>query len=120
MTLNRAGGIQTFDRHQERFIKITFRGRNKIINRLQELSDLLYSNIRTASFKRAQSRSHDDRCVVPIKAVGREEFTHFHFNKFQHLRVLESIDLIDEDDDSLDTNLAGKEKMFTSLGPEIG
>lgn len=109
--------MRTFNRHQERFIKVTDWGRNVVVNSLQQLNDFLFPNVRAASLESTQGRSHNDRCFVTVEPVGSQEFTHFHFNQFQHFRVLESIDLIDEDDDSLDTDLAGKEQMFTGLWP---
>lgn len=101
--------MRTFNGHQEGLIKIANRGGDIVIDSLQQLNDLLLTNIRTAAFKSAQSRSHNDRCVITIEAVSRQEFTHFHFDKFQHFRVLKSVDLVDKDDDSLDTDLTGEE-----------
>lgn len=109
--------LLTFDGHQERLVKITLRGRNPGVDGLKELVHLLGTNFRAAVLKGTESRAHDDRGIVTLEAVSAQEIAHFHFDEFQHFRVFHSINLVDKDDDTLDTNLASKKQMFTGLGP---
>lgn len=108
---------QTFNGHQERLLEVTGGGRNPFVNGEEEFVNLLGTELGTAVLKTTESRSHDDRGVVTVETVVGQEVAHFHLNEFQHLGVIDSINLVDEDDDAVDTDLTGKEQMFTGLGP---
>lgn len=99
---------QTFNSHQERFVKVPLRGRNPGIDSSQEFTDFLIADFRSAVLKGTQGRSHDNWSFVAIEAVCRQKFPHFHFDEFQHFCVLEGIDLVNEDDDFLDADLASE------------
>jgi len=99
---------QTFNSHQERFVKVPLRGRNPGIDSSQEFTDFLFPYFRSAALEGTQGGSHDNRSFVAIEAVCRQKFTHFHFDEFQHFWVFESIDLVNEDNDSLDADLASE------------
>lgn len=107
----------TLNGHQERLVKLTNRGRNPGINSGQELIDPFGTNLGADSVKSAESRSHDDGGVVTVKVVVSQKITHFHLDKLEHLRVIDSVNLVDEDDEALNTNLAGKKQVLPGLGP---
>ena len=123
-TLNTTGGDGTtarngediLDRHEEGLLKLTDRGGNPLVDGVHELVDLFDTDLRLAVLEGAQSRTEDNRSVVTLETVAGQELTHLHLDELQHLLVLNSIDLVDENDNPLDTNLTGEEQVLTGLG----
>jgi hypothetical protein len=123
-TLNTARGDGTTARdgedvlngHEERLLGITLGGGDPGVNVLEELVDLLNTNVRLAALNGAQSGTHDDGSLVTLEAVGGEQLAHLHLDELQHLLVLDSVHLVDENDDALDTDLTGKEQVLPGLG----
>lgn len=108
-------GENILDGHQEWLVKLTLWGWDPLIDGLHELIDLLLTNLWAATLKGAKGGTHDNWGLITLEAVGREKLTHLHLDELQHLWVLKGIDLVDEDDDLLDTDLASEQKMLTGL-----
>ena len=109
-------GEDVLDGHEERLLGVTLRGGDPGVNVVEELVDPLNTNLRLATLNGAQGGTHDNGGVVTLKAVGGEQLAHLHLDELQHLLVLDSIHLVDENDDALDTDLAGEEQVLPGLG----
>ena len=110
-------GENFLDGHQEGLVKVTLGGRDPSINGVHEVVDALGTDIGAAVLKGAKGRAEDDRGLLTLEAVGGEKLTHLKLDKLQHLRVLDSVDLVNEDNNLLDTDLTGKQQVLTGLGP---
>src|SRR6185312_12967923 len=86
------------------------------IHSLEELIDFLLSNLWSTTLEGAESGAENDGSLITLKTVGIQKFAHLHLNQFQHLGIFESIDLIDKDNDLLDTNLTSEQEMLSRLG----
>lgn len=104
------------NRHEERLVQATLGSRDPLVNSGHELVNLVVANLRFLVVQSAKSRAHDDRGLVTLEAISAEKLAHFHLNEFQHLGVINGIDLVDKHDNLLDANLSGKEQVFTGLG----
>lgn len=124
-TLNTAGSDGTTTRdgenflngHQERLVKVTLGSGDPSVNGLQESVDTLGTDVGAAVLNGAESRAEDDGGLLTLEAVAAEKLAHFQLDELQHLRVIDGIDLVDEDNDLLDTDLTSKQQVLTSLGP---
>jgi len=86
------------------------------VTSLDEFSDFRFTDFWITALKGGESRAHDDGGVLTIEVVGGQEVPHLHIDKLQHLWVRDHIDLVDKDNELLDSDLAGEEQMFTGLG----
>jgi hypothetical protein len=109
-------GENVLDGHEERLLGVTLRGGDPGVNVVEELVDPLDTNLWPAALNGAQGGTHHNGGVVTLEAVGGEQLAHLHLDELQHLLVLDSIHLVDEDDDALDTDLAGEEQVLPGLG----
>lgn len=109
-------GEDILNGHEERLGDITLGGGDPGVDVLEELVNLLNTNVGLAALDGAKGGTHDDGSLVTLEAVGGEKLTHLHLDELQHLLVLNGIDLVDEDDNALDTDLAGKEQVLPGLG----
>jgi hypothetical protein len=109
-------GENVLDGHQERLLDVTGGGWDPSVDGLEQLIDLLLANLGLAALERAECRAHDDGSLVALEAVAAEQLAHLHLDKLQHLLVLDRVDLVDKDDDALDTDLAGEQQVLTGLG----
>ena len=109
-------GKDILDSHKEGLVGLTLGGRNPSVNCLEQLIDLGLTDLRLATLDGAEGRTHDDGSLVTLETVGRKQLAHLHLHKLQHLLVLDGIDLVDEDNDLLDTDLAGEQQVLTGLG----
>jgi hypothetical protein len=107
----------TLNGHQERLLEVTLGSGDPLVNGSKKGIHTLSTDLGGTVLEGTKSRSHDNRSVVSVKSVGSKKFTHFHLDELQHLGVIDSVNLVDEDDDTLDTDLAGKKQVFTGLGP---
>ncbi len=109
-------GEDILNGHQERLVGLTGGGGDPGVDGLEQLIDLLLANLGPATLKRAQSGTHDDGCLVALETVAGKKLAHLHLDELQHLGVLDGIDLVDENDYLLDTDLTGEEQVLTCLG----
>lgn len=103
------------DGHQEWLLELTLWGWDPLIDGSHELIDLGLSDLRAAALKSAKGGTHDNWGLITLETVGGEKLTHLHLDELQHLWVLKSIDLVDEDDNLLDTDLTGEEQVLAGL-----
>lgn len=103
--------------HKERLIHITLGGRDPGVDGMHELLNLLSTNFGAAILQSAEGRAEDDRSLLTLESVRGEELTHLELDELKHLRVLDSVDLVNEHNNLLNTNLAGKQQVLTGLGP---
>ena len=108
-------GENILDGHQEWLLELTLWGWDPLIDSSHELIDLGLSNLWAAALKSAKGGTHDNWGLVTLKAVRGEKLAHLHLDELQHLWILESIDLVDEDDNLLNTDLTGEEQVLAGL-----
>src|SRR5690606_40295086 len=81
-----------FDRHQERTVNSTNRLRNVAV---EGLDQLLHGGgahlVIVLAVQSHQSGADDDRSVVALEVVGRQQVTNFHLNQFQQLGVINHV-----------------------------
>jgi hypothetical protein len=108
-----------FNGHQEGLVQVTLGGRDPSVNGFEQLIDTLGTDVRAAVLESAQSGTEDDGGLLALETVGAKKLAHFQLNELQHLRVINGINLVDEHNKSLDTDLAGKQQVLTSLRPVL-
>ena len=108
-------GEDIFNGHEEGLLEITNGEFEPVVTGGNELANLGGTDVIVAAFQSSQSRAHDDGSVLAVEVVGREQVTHFHVDEFKHFGVRDLVNLVDEDDEALDTDLTSEEQMFTSL-----
>lgn len=109
-------GEDILDGHQEGLLQVTLGSGDPLVDGLEQLIDLLLADLDALVLEGAQGRAQDDGGLVTLEAVGVEQLTHLHLDELQHLGVLQSVDLVDEDDDLLDTDLTRKQQVLSGLG----
>jgi len=122
-TLNTARGDSTttwdgkdiLDGHQERLLHVTLRSWNPLVNGVHELVNLLNTNVVLSALNSAKSGTENDWSVVALETVAVEQLTHLHLDELQHLLVLDSIHLVHENDNALDTDLTSEQQVFSCL-----
>lgn len=108
-------GEDILNGHQERLVQVADGGRDPLVNSLEKLVNFLLANLGALVLEGAEGGAHDDRALVAVEAVRAQQLTHLHLDELQHLGILESIDLVDEDDNPLDTDLTGEQQVLTGL-----
>lgn len=108
-------GENILNRHEERLLKVSLGSGDPLIDGVHQVVDLGDTNLGLAVLEGAESRTHDDGGVVTLEAVAAEELTHLHLDELKHLLVLDGVDLVDEDDDLLDTDLTGQQQVLSGL-----
>lgn len=108
-------GKDVLDGHEERLVDVALGGGDPRVDVLEELVNPVDTDVVLAVLNGAESGTHDDGSVVALEAVRGEELAHLHLDKLQHLLVLDGVDLVDENDQALDTNLAGEEQVLPGL-----
>ena len=108
-----------FNRHDEGQVCLSFRSRNVRINSIHKLYDGLVLGsvgICGCAFKSLESGTNDDGCVVAGELILVEEFTDFHFDELDKLRIVNLIGLVHVYYNVGNANLTGKKDVLTSLG----
>ena len=101
------------DRHQERFIRVTSRSWNVLINSSHELTNVL--NLLSIAFESLKSRTCNNRNVIAWELIARKELTNFHLNEFKQFRIVNLVNFVQEYNDCWNANLTSKQDMLTSL-----
>ena len=109
-------GEDILNGHEERLVKVTLRGRDPLVDSGEKLVDLLLTDLRLLVLEGHEGRAHNDGGLVTLESVGGKKLTHLHLDELEHFRVINGIDLVDEDDNLLDTDLSGKQQMLSGLG----
>ena len=101
-----------FNRHQEGLIAIALGLLNPSVNCVHKLhyavNPLLFSTECT------ECRTADDRSIL-FEFVLSEEFTHFHFNEFEHFLIVNHVALVEEHYETGNVHLTSKQDVLTSL-----
>lgn len=111
-----SNGEDILDGHQEGLVEVTLGGGDPAIDSCHELVDLLLTNLGPLALHGHEGGTHDDGSLLTLEAVVGQQLTHLHLDELQHLGVLNGIDLVDEDDTLLDTDLTGEQQVLTGLG----
>ena len=102
-----------FNRHQEWFIYITRRQRNPVINCIHQFHNFFFPLRNTVQC--TQSRTTDDRSIIAIEVIEWQQFTHFHFNQFQHFFVINHVAFVQEYNQTRNVYLTSQQDVFASL-----
>ena len=102
-----------FNRHKERFIGVACGSRNVIVDSVKQREDIFL--LLFVAFESQQSRTCDNGNVVAGEFILAQKFANFHFDEFKQFGVVDLVNFVEENDDSGNTDLAGKKDMFTSL-----
>ncbi|KAI3479847.1 hypothetical protein L1887_58094 [Cichorium endivia] len=108
-------GEDILDGHEEGLLEVTRRQVEPLVGLLHELEDGLLADLGVAALESGERGTGDDGRVLAIEAVGGEEVAHLHLDELEHLGVVDLVDLVDEDDELLDTDLLGEQKVLTGL-----
>ena len=84
------------DRHQERLVDLADRLGDVGLQGLDQLQDRLAA-WRPVGFARAGRRAADDRDLVAGELVLAQQFADFHLDQLQQFRVVDQVDLVQED-----------------------
>src|SRR5690554_3410600 len=101
------------NRHQEWLVNQTLRLRNISINGIHQFLDL--SNCVSITLQCFQCRSLDYAGVVTIKFVLIQQLPYFHFNQFEHFRVVNQVHFIHKYYDLRNTNLTSQQNVLAGL-----
>ena len=82
---------------------------------LHQLQDLLLTPLGVLALERGQGGTHDDGRVLSVEPVLSQQVPHLHLDEFQHLGVVDLVDLVDKDQELVDTDLLGEEQVFLGL-----
>ena len=105
-------GEDVLDRHKEGLVNKTLRKRNVAVNSVHELHDLVFPNF--LAVKGTKSGTTDDGAIL-IKLVESEEVTNLHLDEVEHLRIINKVNLVHENEDLRDVNLTGEQDVLTGL-----
>lgn len=108
-------GEDVLDGHEEGLVEITLGRGNPGVDGFEELVNLGIADVVPPVLKRTERGPHNDGRIITLEVVLAEQLAHLHLDKLQHLGVLNRVDLVDENDDPLHTDLASEKKMFPRL-----
>ena len=101
------------DRHQERLSVVALRRRDVVINSFHELDDVLL--LLFIAFEGLQSGTSDYRDVIAREIVAGEQLANFHLDELEELRIVNLVNLVEEDNDCRNTDLASEQDVLTRL-----
>ena len=100
--------------HQERFVSVTNRIRNILINSVHEFHDLV-APLAGSIFKSLKSRTLDDRNVISRELILVQKVSDVHLNKLKKLRIINHITFVHEYYDVRYTYLTSKKNVLLCL-----
>ena len=87
-----------------------------VVERLEQLVDALARVVgRGRGLGGRERRAADDRRVVAVELVLVQELADLHLDEVQELRIVDEVDLVEEDDDLRDADLAGEQDVLLRL-----
>ena len=106
------------DRHQERPVDRPLGGRDVGIDRVHQLLDGLVGLVAgvVGGLEGLQGRAADDRDVVTREVVLGQQLADLELDEVEELLVVDHVDLVEEDDDVGDLDLAGQQDVLAGLG----
>ena len=111
-------GEYVFYRHKEGEVRLSFRGRNEVVNVFHEFENasvLRSGRIGVSGNESFSSGTTDDRSVVAREIVLRKEITDIHFYEFEKFFVVNEVALVHEYNDCRNAYLTSEKYVFTSL-----
>ena len=106
------------DRHQERLVDRLLGGRDVRVDRVHQLLDGLVRRIGrvVGCLERLQRGAADDRDVVTRELVLGQQLADLELDEVEQLRVVDHVDLVEEDHDVRHLDLAGQQDVLAGLG----
>ena len=106
------------DRHEERLVDRPLGGRDVGVDRVHQLLDRLVGPVGrvVAGLEGLEGAAADDRQVVAREVVLGEELADLELDEVEELGVVDHVDLVEEDDDVRDLDLAGEQDVLAGLG----
>src|SRR5258706_3980846 len=106
------------DRHEERLVDRPLGGRDVGVDRVHQLLDRGVGGIGRVvlGLEGLQGGAADDRDVVTREVVLAQQLADLELDEVEQLRVVDHVDLVEEDDDVGDLDLAGEEDVLAGLG----
>src|ERR1700690_577270 len=106
------------DRHQERLVDRSLGGRDVGIDRVHQLLDREVRRIGgiAAGFEGLERGAANHRDVVTGEVVLGEQLAALELDEVEQLGVIDRVDLVEEDDDERDLDLAGQQDVLAGLG----
>src|SRR3954451_9686626 len=101
------------DRHEERLLGVTHGLRDVGVHGLHELEQLCAPL--GVALERLQRRDADDRKVVAVELVLREQLADLELDELEDLLVVDHVGLVQRHDDRRDADLAGQEDVLLGL-----
>ncbi len=127
-TLNSAGsngaaagdGEDVFYRHKEGLIGITDGIRDIAVDSVHKFEDALASFAVyiafLSCFESLNCRTSDDRGVVAVESVRREQFSDIHFDEVEKFGIVDKVGLVHENNDLRNAYLTSEQDVLTGLG----
>ncbi len=106
------------DRHQERLVDGALGGRDVAVDRVHQGLDRLVRLVArvVGGLEGLQGRAADDRDVVTREVVLAEQLADLELDQVEQFLVVDHVDLVEEDDDERDLDLAGQQDVLARLG----
>jgi len=109
-------GEDIFNRHEERFVKITLGDREVAVDGGEELDNRLLAEGGVLVLKRLEGGAANDGHLVSGEAKVGEQVPHLHLHEVEHLLVVNGVNLVHKHNQVLHTNLFGQEQVLAGLG----
>ena len=106
------------DRHQERLVDRPLGGRDVGVDRVHQLLDRGVGRVGrvVGGLEGLEGGAADDRGVVAREVVLAQELADLELDEVEQLGVVDRVDLVEEDDDVRDLDLAGQQDVLAGLG----
>ena len=106
------------DRHQERLVDVALGGRDVGVDRVHQLLDRGVGGVGrvVAGLERLERRAAHDRDVVTREVVLAQQLADLELDQVEQLLVVDHVDLVEEDHDVRDLDLAGQQDVLAGLG----
>src|SRR6266850_3226933 len=103
------------DRHDERLVQRALRLRNPRVQRVHQLVDALVRVVVRWILPRRQRAPPDDRRVVPVELVLRQQLPNLQLHQLQQLRVVHHVHLVQEHHDVRNVHLPREQHVLPRL-----
>src|SRR5699024_7211832 len=102
------------DGHEERLVDIALRLGNVVVDGSHEILHALDPLL--VAFEGLESGDRDDRGIVSIEVLAREQVANLEFDELEELLVIDHVGLVQSGDDVGHTDLTGEQHVLTGLG----
>ena len=108
-------GVNTLDRHEERPVGRPLRVRDVPVQSVEQLRDAPARLGVAGTLQCRPGVATDERGALTVEAILRQQVTGLHLHEVDQLGIIHEIDLVDEDDEIGDADLAGQEDVLPGL-----